>query len=86
VGNPDTDPNVPGTGATQTINRQSGQFGRISSFTILNATANFSLPRERLTFFITVKNLTDRVYIADRTRGILPGAPRLVQVGARWDF
>ena len=29
---------------------------------------------------------SDKVYIVDRTRGILPGAPRLIQAGLRWDF
>ena len=86
VEDPITDPNVPGTGATQTQNRQSGQFGRIDAFTVFNATANFNLSRYGLTFYVTVKNLADKVYIVDRTRGILPGAPRLVQAGLRWEF
>lgn len=66
--------------------RQSGQFGRISAFTVFNATANYSLPQYRITLFLAVKNLADKVYIVDRTRGILPGAPRLIQAGLRWDF
>jgi len=36
--------------------------------------------------FLTVKNLTDRVYIVDRTRGIQLGMPRLVQAGVRVNF
>ena len=40
----------------------------------------------RTTFFVTVKNLTDRLYIADRSRGILPGPPRLVQTGLKFNF
>ena len=66
--------------------RQSGQFGRIDAFTVFNATANYNLPQYKLTLFLTVKNLADKVYIVDRTRGILPGAPRLIQAGLRWDF
>jgi Fe(3+) dicitrate transport protein len=66
--------------------QQSGQFGRISAFTVFNATANYNLPQYKLTLFLTVKNLADKVYIVDRTRGILPGAPRLIQAGLRWDF
>jgi Fe(3+) dicitrate transport protein len=31
-----------------------------------------------------VKNLGDRLYIADRVRGIVPGTPRLFQVGVRF--
>ena len=33
------------------------------------------------TAFVTVKNLADKVYIVDRTRGIQVGSPRLVQAG-----
>ena len=33
-----------------------------------------------------VKNLFDELYIVDRTRGILPGSPRLVQAGVRLRF
>lgn len=63
-----------------------GQFGKIDSFTIFNATANYQLRQYGVTLFLAVKNLTDKVYIVDRTRGILPGAPRLIQAGLRWDF
>jgi Fe(3+) dicitrate transport protein len=31
--------------------------------------------------FAAVKNLFDNDYIADRTRGIVPGTPQLVQAG-----
>jgi Fe(3+) dicitrate transport protein len=36
--------------------------------------------------FFTIKNATDEVYIADRTRGILPGTPRLFQAGVQYRF
>ncbi len=60
-----------------------GQLGLLPSYTIWNATANYRVEQWRTTFFITAKNLADRLYIADRVRGILPGPPRLVQVGFR---
>ena len=41
---------------------------------------------ENLGLFLTVKNLADKTYITDRTRGILTGQPRLVQAGARYTF
>jgi Fe(3+) dicitrate transport protein len=66
--------------------RFSGQLGRIPSYTIWNATANYTVERLRTTFFVTVKNLFDRLYIADRSRGILPGQPRLVQSGLKFRF
>ncbi len=64
----------------------SGQFGKIDAFTVFNATANYQLRQYGLTLFVTVKNIADKVYIVDRTRGILPGSPRLVQAGLRWEF
>jgi Fe(3+) dicitrate transport protein len=33
-----------------------------------------------------VKNLFDRTVIVDRSRGILPGLSRLLQVGVRFEF
>ena len=66
--------------------RANGQLGQLPSFTVWNATANYRVERLRTTFFVTVKNLTDRLYIADRSRGILPGPPRLVQTGLKFNF
>jgi Fe(3+) dicitrate transport protein len=36
--------------------------------------------------FVALKNLLDEDYIVDRTRGILPGSPRLVQAGFKVNF
>jgi Fe(3+) dicitrate transport protein len=58
-----------------------GQTGLIPSYTVWNATANYKIEKLRSTLFITAKNLLDRLYIADRARGILPGPPRGVQAG-----
>lgn len=63
-----------------------GQFGEIASYTIFNAALNYKYEPYKTTFFITGKNLFDKEYITDRTRGILTGMPRLIQVGARYDF
>jgi Fe(3+) dicitrate transport protein len=63
-----------------------GQIGQISSYTIVNANASYQLAPKGATLFITAKNLTDRTYIVDRTRGIQVGMPLLVQAGVRWDF
>jgi Fe(3+) dicitrate transport protein len=37
-------------------------------------------------FFAQLKNMFDEDYVVDRTRGILPGAPRLVQAGFKVAF
>lgn len=60
--------------------------GQIKSFTIFNAAINYKMPQHRTTLFLVGKNIFDREYIVDRTRGILVGMPALVHVGARYDF
>ena len=61
-----------------------GQRGLIAGHTVWNAAVNYTV--RRTTLFVTVKNLFDELFIVDRTRGILPGSPRLVQVGVRLGF
>ena len=63
-----------------------GQIGEIASYTIWNAALNYRYAPYHTTFYVTGKNLFDKDYITDRTRGILTGMPRLVQVGVRYDF
>jgi Fe(3+) dicitrate transport protein len=63
-----------------------GQVGVIDSHTLFNLSLNYELEQMGTTLFFVVKNLGDREYIVDRTRGIQVGMPRLVQVGARYSF
>lgn len=63
-----------------------GQRGRIPGNFIWNATMNYPLEAWRTTFFVSAKNIGDRLYIVDRARGVLPGMPRLIQVGLRFSF
>jgi Fe(3+) dicitrate transport protein len=63
-----------------------GQRGLIDEATILNFAANVTPGGGNTTFFVTVKNAADELYIVDRARGILPGAPRLWQAGVSIDF
>jgi Fe(3+) dicitrate transport protein len=63
-----------------------GQRGAISSYMVWNSTFNYKAEAVRSTFFVTVKNLFDRAYIVDRSRGILPSSPRLVQAGIKFFF
>jgi Fe(3+) dicitrate transport protein len=60
--------------------------GKIDSYTIFNAAVNYKLPAHKTTLFLVGKNIFDKEYVVDRTRGILFGMPALVQVGARYDF
>jgi Fe(3+) dicitrate transport protein len=63
-----------------------GQRGVIPGYLVWNATFNYKSEQLRSTFFLTVKNLFDRTYIVDRSRGILPSPPRLLQAGFKWRF
>ena len=63
-----------------------GQRGPIAAHVVWNATLNFELPRLRSTLFVTGKNLLDRLYVVDRSRGLIPGNPRLVQAGVATRF
>jgi Fe(3+) dicitrate transport protein len=58
-----------------------GQRGLIPGNALWNATLNY--PVEAI---LTVKNVFDRLTIADRTRGLLPGPPRLIQAGIQFSF
>jgi Fe(3+) dicitrate transport protein len=58
-----------------------GQQGPLAGNALWNVTANVPVPRTTLSAWVAVKNLTDRTVVVDRSRGLLPGLPRLVQVG-----
>ena len=62
------------------------QLGAIPAQTYWNATLNYKVEKWKTTFFITAKNIFDRTFIVDRSRGILPSSPRLVQGGVKLNF
>jgi len=45
-----------------------------------------SSPETSMAAFVTGKNLLDKTYVVDRTRGILVGMPRLIQMGVKYAF
>jgi Fe(3+) dicitrate transport protein len=63
-----------------------GQRGLLPAYTYWNAAATWQMPRLPGSVFIAIKNIDDRLFIVDRTRGIVPGHPRLVHVGTSWRF
>jgi len=63
-----------------------GQRGLLPGHVTWNAAANYRLPVYDATLFVTVKNVFDALYIADRSRGLLPGPPRLIQAGLKLRF
>lgn len=58
-----------------------GQVGLLKSSTIFNLAVNYPVKKYDATLFLAAKNLLDRHYIVDRTRGIRVGMPLLVQGG-----
>lgn len=63
-----------------------GQRGLIPGYTVWNSTVNVHAESLRTTFFVTVKNVFDQTYIVDRSRGILPSPPRMIQTGLKFRF
>jgi Fe(3+) dicitrate transport protein len=63
-----------------------GQIGRIGGHTLVNLAWNHELSGSGWTLYATVKNALDRRYVADRTRGILPGIERHFVMGATFRF
>jgi Fe(3+) dicitrate transport protein len=63
-----------------------GQRGELEASTLWNATLNHAFGEIGATAFVAVKNLTDKTYIVDRTRGIQVGSPRLVHAGIKYAF
>ncbi|MGQ0457390.1 MAG: TonB-dependent receptor domain-containing protein [Hyphomicrobium sp.] len=75
------------TGSTGGIlNSLNGRFGKIDDYVIFNAGVTYTYEPTNTDIFLAVKNVFDEEYIADRTRGILPGAPRLFHVGLKQNF
>ncbi|HEY0082254.1 MAG TPA: TonB-dependent receptor, partial [Pyrinomonadaceae bacterium] len=70
----------------RTSPRADGQLGPVPGYAVWNATVNYNVEQLHSTFFVTTKNLFDRTYIVDRSRGILPSSPRLVQAGLKFRF
>ncbi|WNB77281.1 TonB-dependent receptor family protein [Methylomonas koyamae] len=63
-----------------------GQIGKIDDYVVLNVATTYHAKPINTDFFVSLKNLLDETYIVDRTRGILPGSPRLVQAGFKVNF
>ena len=63
-----------------------GQRGEMSGYTVWNLTLNYLLPLCDCKLFAAAKNLGDKLYIADMSRGLIPGMPRTVQAGFEFNF
>jgi Fe(3+) dicitrate transport protein len=63
----------------------SAQRGRIPGYGIMNLTANVVLANG-VTLYATAKNVLDKTYIVDLSRGIFTAQPALFQGGVSWKF
>jgi Fe(3+) dicitrate transport protein len=63
-----------------------GQRGEMPGYTVWNLTLNYRLTVCDCTLFAAGKNLGDKLYIADMSRGLIPGMPRTVQAGFEFNF
>jgi len=66
-----------------------GTIGLVPSYMLWNVNADYTVQRERVQIrpYFSVKNLSDRIYIASRApQGIQPGLFRQVNVGVRFSF
>jgi len=63
-----------------------GQIGKLPKYTTLNLALSYAVADSGWSVYAALKNATDRDYIADRTRGILPGAPRQWVLGINHTF
>ncbi len=62
-----------------------GQRGRLGGHAIANLTLQYQHD-EALTLYVSAKNLFDRLYIGDLSRGIVVGPPRLLQAGFEYRY
>jgi len=63
-----------------------GQQGPVGSALVWNAGATWRVRPLRSTVSLSARNLFDRLYVVDRSRGLMPGAPRAVRLGVTVDF
>lgn len=72
--------------ANTELETDDGTKGKIPAYTTFNVNAYYAVDKH-LSLFASVKNLTDKKYIASRNPdGIFPGAERNVEVGASYTF
>ena len=59
------------------------QYGDIYNNTVI---IGWEYNKSEAPYIVTVKNIFDRTFIVDRSRGILPSSPRLLQAGVKINF
>ena len=70
-------------GDTQT---DCGLFGEIPALTLVNASMSYAPKGQKVTYFMSGENLTDKKYFSSRTNGLQPGRGRMIFAGMRYSF
>ncbi len=63
-----------------------GLFGEIPALTLLNASMSYAPKGQKVTYFMSGENLTDKKYFSSRTNGLQPGRGRMIFAGMRYSF
>jgi Fe(3+) dicitrate transport protein len=63
-----------------------GQRGLLPDYTIYNLSLNYQVPNTGVTLFVAGKNLSDKLYVVDMSRGLIPGMQRTWQAGVEWQY
>ena len=63
-----------------------GQRGMIPDYTVYNLSMNYRAPAANWTLFLAGKNLADKTYVVDMSRGLIPSMPRTWQAGVEFAF
>jgi Fe(3+) dicitrate transport protein len=70
-------------GDTQT---DCGLFGEIPALTLFNASMSYAPKGQKVMYFVSGENLSDKKYFSSRTNGLQPGRGRTVFAGLRYGF
>ena len=63
-----------------------GLKGEIPALTLVNASMSYSPRGQKVSYFISGENLSNKKYFSSRTNGLQPGRGRLIFAGARYSF
>ena len=63
-----------------------GLFGEIPALTLVNASMSYSPKGQKVSYFISGENLSNKKYFSSRTNGLQAGRGRLIFAGARYSF
>jgi Fe(3+) dicitrate transport protein len=63
-----------------------GLFGEIPALTLVNASMSYAPKGQKVTYFMSGENLTDKKYFSSRTNGLKPGRGRMIFAGMRYSF